>query len=245
VLARDEKTGAFAFKTVLRHLYSQYDDTVTVRVVPQGGSSTEAIIVSRPHTFFVDGRGWVAAEDLHAGDQIVTGVWDGQGDRPQLVAWRGPGPVPVHAGRAIVARISIEHKPLSAHNLTVDGFHTYLVGESGLWVHNWPCGNILEDGARGVASEVRVLKDLGLSKNSTLVSTAEGNAIPDSLTSALSVEIKDRAYVTATKQLRVQTGAASEAGLESTLVTGTNTVISGPAQKLFDTIIRRDDLGPR
>ncbi len=128
---------------MLRHLYSHYDDTVTVQVFRSGGSTTENIVVSRPHTFFVDGRGWVAAEALHAGDQIVTGVWDGSGDRPQLVAWQGPGPIPVHAGRATVGSVRVERKPLSAHNLTVDGFHTYLVGESGLWVHNSCASKIL------------------------------------------------------------------------------------------------------
>lgn len=104
--------------------------------------------------------------------------------------------------------------------------------------------NIVQNGIRGRAAEARVLQEMGLTKNTTTVSTAEGNAIPDALTNALSVEVKDAANVSFTRQLRIQTGAAREAGRESVLVTGKNTCISGPCENAFDTIIRRIDLGP-
>ncbi|HEY2748150.1 MAG TPA: RHS repeat-associated core domain-containing protein, partial [Polyangia bacterium] len=103
---------------------------------------------------------------------------------------------------------------------------------------------IIANGARGVASEARVLAEMGLTKNTTAVSTAEGVAIPDALTDALSVEVKDRASVSLTQQLRIQTQAAKASGRQSVLVTGTNTDVSGPAKKAFDIVIRRDDLGP-
>lgn len=80
-----------------------------------------------------------------------------------------------------------------------------------------------------------------MTKNTTTVSTAEGNSIPDALTDALSVEVKDATNV---RQLRIQTEAAREAGRESVLVTGKNTCISAPCENAFDTIIRRIDLGP-
>lgn len=57
-----------------------------------------------------------------------------------------------------------------------------------------------------------MLQDLGLTKNTRSVTTAEGTAIPDALTNSLSVEIKDSAYVSATRQLRVETGAAAASG---------------------------------
>ena len=78
----------------------------------------------------------------------------------------------------------------------------------------------------GRTSEARVLKDLGSTKNTETVSTAEGSAIPDALTDALSVEIKDSINVSLTRQLRIQTQAAREAGRESILVTGENTCVS-------------------
>jgi phosphoserine phosphatase len=61
----------------------------------------------------------------------------------------------------------------------------------------------------------------------------------------MSLEIKDAANVSLTQQLRIQTEAARAAGQDSVLVTGTNTCISGPCSRAFDTIIRRPDLGPQ
>src|SRR5262249_2433796 len=102
----------------------------------------------------------------------------------------------------------------------------------------------LKPTARGVESEARVLADMGLTKNTKKVSSDEGKAIPDALTHDMSVEVKDTKRVSATKQVRVSTDAASEAGQQSVLVTGTNTKVSAEAQRRYDVIIRRDDLGP-
>lgn len=88
--------------------------------------------------------------------------------------------------------------------------------------------------ARGQASEARVLKDMGLTKNTQKVSTVEGNSIPDALTDSLSVEIKDAARVSATRQLRIQTEAAKAAGRQSVLVTGKNTCVSGVRKHLIE-----------
>lgn len=106
-------------------------------------------------------------------------------------------------------------------------------------------GEVTKNGARGRASEARVLDDMGLPKNNTKVSTSEGNAIPDALTSRKSIEIKDCIGVSCTKQIRIQTGAAKASGRESVLVTGTKTKVTKPAERAFDRIIRRDDLGPQ
>ena len=99
--------------------------------------------------------------------------------------------------------------------------------------------------ARGRASEARVLDDLGLPKNTQKVSTAEGNAIPDALTSTRSIEIKDCITVACTKQVRIETDAAREAGIESVLITGKRTHVTQQARDAFDRIIRRNDLGPQ
>ncbi len=106
-------------------------------------------------------------------------------------------------------------------------------------------GGIVANGIRGRASEARVLNELGLAKNTTAVSTAEGRSIPDALTRSLSVEVKDTANVSLTRQLRIQTEAARASGRESVLITGENTCVSGACSRAFDTIIRRPDLGPR
>lgn len=98
--------------------------------------------------------------------------------------------------------------------------------------------------SRGLQSEARVLDDMGLPSNNQSVSSLEGNSVPDALTDAVSVEIKDTQRVSATRQVRIQTDAAQASGRRSVLVTGRNTQVSGPAQQRFDDIIRRDDLGP-
>ena len=115
---------------------------------------------------------------------------------------------------------------------------------NGKYVTNPTVHRVIANGARGRASEARVLKDLGLAKNTTKVKTAEGNAIPDALTNALSLEIKDLKYISFSKQLRIQTGAARASGRQSVLVTGEHTRISSPTIRAFDQIIRRIDLGP-
>lgn len=104
---------------------------------------------------------------------------------------------------------------------------------------------IAANSARGLASEARVLQDLGLTKNTQSVLTAEGRSVPDALTDSLSVEIKDSAYVSRTAQVRIQTDAARASGRQSVLVTGEGTRVSGPASRAFDQIIRRPDLGPQ
>jgi RHS repeat-associated protein len=99
--------------------------------------------------------------------------------------------------------------------------------------------------ARGRESEVRVLAQMGLAKNTMTVSSAEGKSIPDALTKRMSLEVKDSARVVNTRQVRIQTDAARTTGRTSTLVTGDKTKVSAPAAKSFDEIFRRPDLGPK
>ena len=82
-------------------------------------------------------------------------------------------------------------------------------------------------------------------KNTRWATTAKGRAIPDGLTDAASIEIKDAGYVSATRQLQIQTEAAKISGRESIFIIGTKTKISGKVLELFSRIIRRSDLGPR
>ncbi|SKA16761.1 hypothetical protein SAMN02745126_03906 [Enhydrobacter aerosaccus] len=72
-------------------------------------------------------------------------------------------------------------------------------------------------GHRGRNFEARVLKMLGLNKNTIKVTTDEGSSIPDALTDTELIEIKDRAYVTMTRQLCIQAKAAKRLGLTAVL----------------------------
>jgi hypothetical protein len=59
--------------------------------------------------------------------------------------------------------------------------------------------------------------------------------MPDALTDTTSIEIKDAAYVSGTRQVRIQTEAAELSGRESILITGTKTRISA---KVWELLIR-------
>jgi len=40
----------------------------------------------------------------------------------------------------MIESVRITPEALLAHNLEVDGYHTFFVGEAAIWVHNGPCG---------------------------------------------------------------------------------------------------------
>jgi hypothetical protein len=88
-------------------------------------------------------------------------------------------------------------------------------------------------------------RQVSSSRKTRPVITAEGRSIPDALTDTMSVEIKDSAYVSATRQMRIQAEAAETSGRESILITGTKTKISRKVWELFNRVIQRSDLGPQ
>jgi hypothetical protein len=104
-------------------------------------------------------------------------------------------------------------------------------------------GGDIDPKLRGLESEKRVLKELGLAKNTTKVSSEEGSSIPDALDENNSVEIKDSKYVSLTRQLRIQTKSAKLNNRQSILITGEKTNLSSNTQRAFNKIIRRSDLG--
>jgi len=82
------------------------------------------------HPFWIEGVGWTAAELLKPGQRLQLA--DG-------------------AGATVISAIDTGTKQ-NVFNFEVDGFHTYYVGEAGVWVHNTNCarpvggyGTILED----------------------------------------------------------------------------------------------------
>ena len=103
--------------------------------------------------------------------------------------------------------------------------------------------NIVEAGARGRASEARVLSEMGETKNTAVASTSQGRTIPDFQNATQVGEIKDTARLSDSSQLRAQREHAQATGREHVVVTGANTQVSGTVQNQ-STVIRRDDLGP-
>jgi RHS repeat-associated protein len=155
VLARDEATGRFDWKGVTTHFVDEHSETVTIRVKRVGSAASETIVASRNHPIFVLGKGWVTADHLVESDEILTAVW--AGDPKDEVADLVEAVVGEHGvlrvaaendryrrlpsttGAARVEIITITPVPLLAHNLEVEDYHTFYVGECAIWVHNGPC----------------------------------------------------------------------------------------------------------
>ncbi|MDC6364023.1 MULTISPECIES: DUF6443 domain-containing protein [Flavobacteriaceae] len=102
---------------------------------------------------------------------------------------------------------------------------------------------------RGKDSETRVLKEEGITKNTTKYSATDPktgkleNTIPDGMENAVT-EIKDTKVVYDTKQIRVQREVAKSQDMEHKIITGTNTKVSQTVMEKSK-VIRRDDLGPQ
>jgi hypothetical protein len=205
-----------------------------------GGSKT--LEVTESHRLYSVSRGdFVPAIDLYVGEVLqtaageVTVSWmDASSRAPQLVYNLAVG---------VAERYYVGDRGILAHNNCAEGASNAAKAAEG--AGDARGAGVVENGARGRASEARVPDDMGLKKNSTPVATAEGTSVPDALTDAVSVEVKDRARVSATRQIRIQTGAARAAGRQSVLVTGRNTKVSEPARRAFDQVIQRSDMGPQ
>jgi hypothetical protein len=109
VLAQDPLTGELAYRPVLETSVSEPVPVVALRL------PKETIVSTLGHRFWVDGHGWQMAKSL----------------KPQVrLQALGGG---VTASTAAVEELTV------CHNLVVDGFHTFFVGESRLLVHDKNC----------------------------------------------------------------------------------------------------------
>ncbi len=104
---------------------------------------------------------------------------------------------------------------------------------------------------RGLRNQAKVLKEMGLEKNTQKLkgtdpfTKMEGKTIPDAIDKKGNlVEIKDRATVSNTKQLRIQKNIAEKRGVKLRLIVGKNTEVSKNAKKGAE-LERRSDLGPK
>lgn len=75
--------------------------------------------------YSVDRGTWVEAGELRAGERLGSAKQDGNADE------RGDGP-----GVLVVARVEPREGRVAVYNLEVSRYHTYFVGEPGVWAHN-------------------------------------------------------------------------------------------------------------
>ena len=100
--------------------------------------------------------------------------------------------------------------------------------------------------ARGIQNEKRVLKDMGLTKNTSKMASSTNdktpiNVIPDAIPEGVIYEIKDTKVLSQTKQIQGELNAANAIKYKFKIITGEKTYISSRIP--LDVIVRRSDLG--
>jgi len=111
VISKNEITGELEYKTVTKLFENEV--TLLFKLTMSGGKIIET---TWNHPFMIKGRGWTLAKDLQIGDESI--LQDGRLTQIQSIQ-------------------QIHVPPTKVYNIEVEDFHTYFVGEDGVWVHNY------------------------------------------------------------------------------------------------------------
>jgi len=139
VIATDETTGHTMLRPVTR-TFTRLGAPIVAVTLLVGASgqdgAAEAFNTTEEHPFYVEGRGWVEAQSLKAGDVVQT-----------MASGVAPKSSPEACLMTEVGTIEFTSRLATVHNFEVEGVHTYRVGTSGVLVHNGiPC---MRDFTRG------------------------------------------------------------------------------------------------
>jgi Flp pilus assembly pilin Flp len=139
VWARDVETGLVALQPVTKLFVRP--DVATINMEVSAGSHSEHLTVTPGHRFWVEGQGWIPAQDLERSPLASL--------QESLLAIPVSGVPPPEQGQLGTTRLasgaseSLWATPLSSgtttttvYNLEVDGFHSYFVGHLHALVHN-------------------------------------------------------------------------------------------------------------
>ena len=110
VISTDPETFETAEKTVLETYIREVNKLVHLTI------NGEEIITTFDHPFYVRERGFVNACELWVGAQLLD----------------------VNNNILVVGntRLELAKNPVKVYNFQVEDYHTYYVGENGVWVHN-------------------------------------------------------------------------------------------------------------
>ncbi|MBR0573024.1 DUF637 domain-containing protein [Pasteurella atlantica] len=124
VWSREEFGDNYAYKPVIVTKATENQPIYAVKVKHNNGLE-ETFNTTEEHPFFIDGQGWRKASILESGMRMLD-----------------------KEGKATATIISQEKldKTDTVYNFEVQEFHTYHIGEIGLWVHNADCCKITEVG---------------------------------------------------------------------------------------------------
>ena len=141
VLSEDETTGEVAVKTVTETYVNETDELIHI------GVNGETISATPTHPFYVDKLGWTLARSLRAGDVLVL-----SNGELVTVEW---------------VQHEILESPIKVYNFEVEDFHTYFVGENGIFVHNGCGDNSWNDYQKEHAGEGKNRSELAAEYNAT------------------------------------------------------------------------------
>jgi len=129
VLSQSDHTGEVAYKRVAQTFETPDMPVMDLTVISELGQ-LETLQVTAEHPFWVEGQGWVEAHQLSEGQTFgsASGSW-----------------LKVKGATWTNVRTTV-------YNVEVEDFHTYFVGEGGVWVHN-ACGGATK-GAGGLTKSV-------------------------------------------------------------------------------------------
>ena len=113
VISTNPETFETGEKTVVETYIRE--DSKLIHLVING----EEIITTETHPFYVKGKGFINAGELKVGDELL----DSNGNILLLES----------------TEIELTAEPTKVYNFQVEDFHTYFVGECGVWVHNANC----------------------------------------------------------------------------------------------------------
>jgi hypothetical protein len=113
VLSRDDRTDEEAYRPIAQTFVTPDQPLLAIALEDSRGE-VETLEVTAPHPFQVEGRGWVAAEDLAPGDLVISSG----------------------GGRLRVADNADAERRSTVYNFEVEELHTYFVGQGAAWVHN-------------------------------------------------------------------------------------------------------------
>ena len=142
VWSENPETYEKALKKVKKIFVREKDSIIRLSI------NGEVIETTAEHPFYVEGRGFINAGDLKAGDEVRTA--DGSTAAVEIL------------------EIITHDEPIKVYNFEVEDFHTYYVSEQRVLVHNTcamtPLSNIEKARLSGKVGEEKLVQSVGKGK---------------------------------------------------------------------------------
>ncbi|WP_319922974.1 polymorphic toxin-type HINT domain-containing protein [Moraxella catarrhalis] len=128
VWTRNDVTLEYDYRPVIATKVTPNQEIYEV-VVKHSNHTTETFKTTKEHPFWVEGIGWLKASLLEQGMTLL--------DKHGL------------PNVTIISQTKLTHTD-TVYNFEVQDFHTYHIGEFGVWVHNDGCCGLLQKGGNKI-----------------------------------------------------------------------------------------------